>query len=195
MHASKRRLLREWSDHAAVYRALHASSEHYYKNKNASFRIPSLIITSLSAGLAFSVGMFPSSHEKYIPTLCGILNLCASTFSSIANFFKTAERAEAHRLATVSFSILSRKIKEKLIVSKDIPDDFVRSIKENLDQLTESSPSIENHIVLNFKREHTDLDLSLPALVKLSGETNTPPVTPRAPRERKQATFDGPNQV
>ena len=164
-----RSLLITWQDHCQVYRVLHSSACSYYENWNARYKIPAIMLTSVGAGLAFSVQIFPSESTLYVPVVVGCLNLLAGTFTSISSFHKTAERSEGHRVASIQFSKLRRKISEKLTLCKNIRDDFVTSIREDLDGLIEAGPEIPDCVVCAFKEENEDLKLQLPAIIDLGG--------------------------
>ena len=53
-----RRLLTVWLDHTKIYRILHRDAREHYMARDAKLKIPAIILTSLSAGLAFSVQAF-----------------------------------------------------------------------------------------------------------------------------------------
>ena len=164
-----RELLKQWRDHCQCYRVLHKMASEVYKVSNARLRIPAIIITSVSAGLAFSVQVFPEQTTKYVPVFVGFLNLVAGTFTSISTFYKTAERSEGHTNAAVAFSKLKRKIQEKLLLVNKIQDDFIASIREDLDGLIESFPDIPEACIVSFKEKNPDTDISLPSIVHFGG--------------------------
>jgi len=162
-----RKLLVTWADHSQVYRVLHNISFEHFSQKDAKLKIPAIILTSLSAGLAFSVPSFPPSTAEFIPVIVGALNLVAGTFTSISSFHKTAENGEGHRLAAVSFSKLRRKIQEKLELHKDVSNEFVSNVREELDSLIETGPAILQEVVELFRKKHKNTCLHLPAIVEL----------------------------
>ena len=108
-------LLREWLDVCAVYRVLHNISFEFFQKKTHNMAIPAIILTATGAGLAFSTQIFPAEATLYIPALVGVLNLIAGTFTSVSSFKKYAEQSEGHRVSSISFSKLSRKIKHKFV--------------------------------------------------------------------------------
>lgn len=163
-----KKLLSKWRDHCQCYRVLHSCSYEKYKKMDAKLRIPAIIITSLAAGLAFSVQAFPAMIEDYVPVFVGGLNLIAGTFVSIASFHKTAEEKEGHRIAAVSFSKLRRKIVERLELYDEIGNEFVNGIREDLDVLIEGGPPIPLDVINLFAANHKDTDLNLPSIVDIA---------------------------
>ena len=161
-------LLEKWRDHCKVYRVLHSGAYEKFKKLDAKLRIPAIIITSLAAGLAFSVQAFPEMTKEYVPVFVGGLNLVAGTFVSIASFHKTAEEKEGHRIAAVSFSKLRRKIIERLELHDKIPHEFVSSIREDLDVLIEGGPPIPLDVINLFAATHQDTDLNMPSIVDIA---------------------------
>jgi len=172
-----RELLITWLDHCQVYRVLHNKSFEHFSNWDAKLKIPAIILTSLSAGLAFSVQAFPKETSAYVPVFVGALNLVAGTFTSVASFHKTAEQKEGHRLAAVQFSKLRRKIQEKLELHKVINDEFVASVREDLDSLIECGPPILEIVIQLFKKTHGELKMHLPAIVELGISAEAPKKT------------------
>ena len=162
-------LLKTWRDHCQCYRVLHKMAAAIFEITNARLRIPAIIVTSVSAGLAFSVQVFPSGTKMYVPVFVGFLNLVAGTFTSISTFYKTAERCEGHSLAAVSFSKLKRKIQEKILLNLDVPDAFITSIREDLDGLIESSPDIPEACIVAFKEKNGNANIKLPSIVHFGG--------------------------
>ena len=164
-----RTLLRTWIDHAQIYRVLHSSASAYFELWDGRYKIPAILMTSVGAGLAFSVQVFPRETSLYVPVFVGVLNLVAGTFTSVASFRKTAERSEGHRIAAVQYSKLRRKIQEKLTLNEDIKDDFVSAIREDLDSLIESGPEIPELIIEAFREKHKNTTLKKPSIVHLGG--------------------------
>lgn len=167
-------LLKEWLSNSKIYRVLHAISYEHFDKINSQYVIPSIIITAISAGLAFSVQIFPSESTIYIPVIVGVLNLVASTFTSIASFRKYPENAEGHRLASITFAKLSRKLQHKLSVNKKFDDSFVELIRSDLDQLVEVSPAIPHSILAAFKEANKERNLILPSIIDLGANIKLP---------------------
>ena len=167
-----RHLLEKWMSHAMVYRVLHHTASEDYDTSNTFYKIPAIVITAISAGLAFSVQVFPEETSLYVPVLVGMLNLTAGVFTTITNFKKLPELSEANKIAAVNFSKLHRKIKQKLTLCREekISDEFVNSIREDLDNLIESSPPIRQNIIKAFSNKHKNKrEIQLPTIVKLGG--------------------------
>jgi hypothetical protein len=166
-----RKLLIKWMEQSKVYRVLHASAANDFASSDSYYKVPAIIITALSAGLAFSVQVFPHEVDLYIPVLVGMLNLVAGVFTSICSFKRLPELAEANRIAAIQFSKLHRKITEKLTISDKEEDinEFTAGIREDMDSLIESGPSIPENVIRAFMRKNGDTKLSLPTIVTLGG--------------------------
>ncbi len=166
---NSKNLLGKWRDHAVVYSILHASSSSYYQQKSASLRLPSICLTAISAGISFSTQSFPTDQAVYVGSVCGFLNLIAGIFSSVASFYKVDTMSEGHRIASVNFNILSRKIKEKLTLCDDISDDFVSRVRVEFDTLIESGPEIPKCVIKAFKESEHGRVLDMPDLIEVAG--------------------------
>ena len=123
-----RHLLEKWMSHAMVYRVLHHTASEDYDTSNTFYKIPAIVITAISAGLAFSVQVFPEETSLYVPVLVGMLNLTAGVFTTITNFKKLPELSEANKIAAVNFSKLHRKIKQKLTLFTEEKIIFVLAV-------------------------------------------------------------------
>lgn len=167
------KLLLKWSDHAEIYSILHSTASNSFRKKEIAYKVPSIIITTISASLAFSIQAFPKEVDIYVPVLVGVLNLIASTFTAISSFKKIHLLADEHFTTSVKYSKLYRKIIEKLIIYKNIPKDFITEIRTQFDELTEKGPIIPNHIIRLFKKENKEIisNYNLPNIVKLGGLT------------------------
>ena len=167
-------LLREWLDVCAVYRVLHNISFEFFQKKTHNMAIPAIILTATGAGLAFSTQIFPAEATLYIPALVGVLNLIAGTFTSVSSFKKYAEQSEGHRVSSISFSKLSRKIKHKFVTKRVFAEEFLENIRTDIDALIEGSPPIPHSIVKAFREANCNRKIKLPNIIELGAGIELP---------------------
>ena len=164
-------ILTQWRDKSEIYFVLHSESSNYYRKADYKLSIPAIIITSMSAALAFSIQAFPKEINLYIPVLVGILNLTAGTFTTVSSYKKLNILSTEHFTTAVKYSKLYRKISEKMIVSKHISKEFLSEVRISFDELIEKGPIIPNTIIRQFKKNNKNImkTYELPNIIKLGG--------------------------
>lgn len=150
------KILVEWADKAMCYRWLHARSHQAYSKTNAWYTIPVIIMSTLTGTANFAQDRFPEDIKPLAQMGIGAVNIFAGILTTIAQFLKIGELNEAHRVSSISWDKFYRNIKVELAKSRDERmhvGHMLKMCKEEYDRLMETSPSIENHIVKEFKHK------------------------------------------
>jgi len=159
-------LLAEWSEKAACFRWLHSRSEKSYRCRNYSFTIPVIILSTLTGTANFAMDSFvPDEHKQMAMACVGGVNIFAGILSTLQNFLRYAELMESHRLSEVQWSKFSRNISVELALDpkrRKPAGDFLKICRAEYDRLIESSPTIDDPIIKQFKSNFKKSDIIKP---------------------------------
>lgn len=149
-------LLAEWSDKAACYRWMHDRTEKKFSRLNTAITIPVIILSTLSGTANFGLtSIFPPEMSS-VATLCiGAVSLITGIISTIGNFLRYAQGMESHRVASISWGKLQRKIAVELALSPHLRSDsmdFLKICRAEMDRLIEQSPGVPDEIISRFVR-------------------------------------------
>ncbi len=159
-------LLAEWSEKAKCYRWLHARSEKLYRIRNYTFTIPVIILSTLTGTANFAMDSFvPEEKKQLAMAAVGSVNIFAGILSTLQNFLRYAELMEAHRLSELQWSKFGRNIEVELALEpkrRKSAHDFLKVCRAEYDRLIEQSPTIDDKIILQFKRAFKGTDICKP---------------------------------
>ena len=159
-------LLAEWSEKATCFRWLHSRSEKLYRTRNYSFTIPVIILSTLTGTANFAMDSFVPEENKQVAMACvGGVNIFAGILSTLQNFLRYAELMESHRLSEVQWSKFSRNISVELALDprrRKPANDFLKICRAEYDRLIESSPTIDDSIIKQFKYNFKKTDIIQP---------------------------------
>lgn len=147
------RILKIWAEKASGWAWLHDKSSRYYNNLSNKIMYPSILLSTISGGVALSTYNTPTP-SNFLTVTIGALNLLSASLASIQKFIRSAEKAETHNHMNKMFSSYYRRIVMELALqTSDRKDclEFCRLCRDEYDNLVNDSPQIPNHIVENFK--------------------------------------------
>jgi hypothetical protein len=148
-------VLAEWGDKAMCYKWLHAKSNAKYRELNAWYTIPVIVMSTLTGTANFAQDKIPESFRGYATMIIGGVNILAGIITTVQQFLKITELNEGHRVSSIVWDKFYRKIKVEL--SKHRPErqevkDFFKSATEEYDRLMETSPVIDKSIIQLFNK-------------------------------------------
>lgn len=147
-------ILIEWADKAMCYRWLHRKANNMFSALNAWYTIPVIIISTLTGTANFAQERVPIQYQSLFVMLVGGLNILAGIITTIQQFLKITQLNEAHRVSSIAWDKFYRNIKIELAKhpSERIePKQMLKICKEEFDRLIETSPTIPEKIVVQFK--------------------------------------------
>eukprot|EP01043_Picozoa_sp_COSAG02_P007822 COSAG02_NODE_240_length_27672_cov_67.291445_29_plen_133_part_00 len=116
-----------------------------------------LVVAAL-VQIARTVVLHPLRHDRLRCNVTGGLNIFCGILGTLMSFLKYAEVYEAHCIAAVSWSSLGRNIQIELALKAERRNncrDFLKVSRAEYDRLLESSPGIDQDIIVLFnKRFH-----------------------------------------
>ena len=157
-------ILVEWADKAMCYRWLHSKANAMYSYLNALYTIPVIIISTLTGTANFAQQRVPVEYQALFMMTVGGFNLFAGIVTTIQQFLKITQLNEAHRVSSIAWDKFYRNIKIELAKHPrermDVKQ-MIKMSKEEFDRLMETSPSIPEKIIKNFKKNfvnHSEFD-------------------------------------
>jgi hypothetical protein len=154
----------EWSDLLETYFAqtgerchglswCHKRSEARYSRLRNFTDLPVVILGVVNGSV--SIGSSSLFGDSPFASICvGIIALFTAILSTIAAYFKWAQRAEAHRISALHYAKLHRFLSIQMGLPRDermSPSDLLRSLKDAFDRLAEISPMIPTEVIAEFK--------------------------------------------
>jgi len=168
-------ILVDWADKALCYKWLHSKSCEKYQFLRNIYTIPVIIISTLTGTANFAQERFPENTQALAQIAIGSLNILAGIITTVSQFLKINELAEAHRVSAISWDKFYRNIRVELVKA---PEDrinvtyLIKSCKDEYDRLMETSPSIDPSIIKKFngtfKINSNDKNIKNKALQSLS---------------------------
>jgi len=150
------KILIEWCDVAQCYKWLNFRSHTKLASQQAWFTIPAIILSTITGTASFAQETFPPNIKQYAPAIIGSINILVGILTTIQQYLKVSEKNEAHRVSSIAWDKFARNVRIELAKKPDERDKaghFIKACRLEFDRLMETSPSIENHIVKEFKHK------------------------------------------
>jgi|UniRef100_A0A6C0IQP5 hypothetical protein len=148
------KILVEWCDVAQCYKWLNMRAHKNFSNLHAWFTIPAIILSTISGTASFAQSSFPESTQLYVPMAVGSLNIFIGILTTIQQYLKISELNESHRVSSIAWDKFARNIRIELAKKPEERLDagaFIKHCRDEFDRLMETSPSISDKIVADFK--------------------------------------------
>jgi len=147
-------ILIEWADKAMCYRWLHSKANAMFSNLNTWYTIPVIVISTLTGTANFAQERVPVQYQNFFVMIVGGFNILAGIITTIQQFLKITQLNEAHRVSSIAWDKFYRNIKIELAKHPQERIDvrqMIKMSKEEFDRLMETSPTIPEKIVTQFK--------------------------------------------
>jgi hypothetical protein len=145
----------EWADKAMCYRWLHSRAHEWFSFMNGLYTIPVIVLSTLTGTANFAQTRVPIDYQNYYAMVVGGLNIIAGIISTVQQFLKITQLSEAHRVSGIAWDKFYRNIKIELAKHPDERihvNQMIKMSKEEFDRLMETSPSIPDYVVAEFKK-------------------------------------------
>lgn len=148
------KILVEWCDVAQCYKWLNMRAHAKYARLHAWFTIPAIILSTISGTASFAQQSFPPSTQEFVPMAVGSLNIFIGILTTIQQYLKISELNESHRVSSIAWDKFARNIRIELAKAPAERLDagtFIKHCRDEFDRLMETSPSIDDKIIGEFK--------------------------------------------
>lgn len=169
-NTSHEKLLAAIGDKSNCMRWMHSKSQLYYESWNFWLTIPNVAVSALAGSATIGLtGLFSGSVQTSATVVIGIMTLSSGVLTSINQFMKTSQFAEAHRIAALAYGKLHRVISNELALRRDQrtnAQSFLKLVRTEQDKLEESSPIIHGRIIRAFNHKvESNTTLEKPEIV------------------------------
>jgi len=162
------RVISDEGERSLCFSWLHSNSEKKYSKLNTYISLP-VIVMSTIAGSA-SIGSQSLFKDAQIAGVSiGLISLTVATLNTVSSYFSWAKRAEAHRIAAITYQKTYRFILIELALPRAermAARDMLKVVRDQCDRLNETSPQIPDSVIKMFKDKfsHSTPDLKKPEI-------------------------------
>ena len=135
---------------------LHRTSYEKYSQRSNYINIPVII---LSSAIGFATGIDIGYDRMNI--ILGVSSIFVGIIKSIDTYFQLGKRSEAHRLCSLQFQQINKKIQIELALKRDqriSAKDMLAIIKTDIKNLQDIAPLIDHDVIESFKLEYGKQD-------------------------------------
>jgi hypothetical protein len=149
-------LLKIHAEECESFSILHRYSYEKYNERSNYINIPVII---LSSAIGFATGIDIGYDKMNI--ILGVSSIFVGIIKSIDTYFQLGKRSEAHRLCSLQFQQINKKIMIELSLKRDqriSAKDMLQIIKTDIKNLQDIAPLIDEEIVKMFKKNYGEVD-------------------------------------
>ena len=156
-------LLKAQGEQAESWSILHNLAYEKYQFRSNIINIPVIVLSSV---IGLLTGMNIQADEMFIILSTG--SIFVSVIKSIDSYFQLQKRAEGHRICSLQFSQIFKKIQIELSLQRDTrtnPKDMLTLIKTDLKNLFDIAPLIDEDIIHKYNILYkAEKDVSKPSV-------------------------------
>ena len=150
------RIISDEGERAECFTWLHAQSEKKFNRLNTSITLPVIVLSTIAGTASIGAQGMENGEasSKFVNMAFGGLSLVVGVLNTVASYFAWAKRAEAHRISAITYNKVYRFIMVELALPRNermLAKDFLKTIREDLDRLNETSPAVPDDIIQKFK--------------------------------------------
>jgi hypothetical protein len=150
------RIISEEGERAECFSWLHTQAEKKFNRLNTSITLPVIVLSTIAGTASIGAQGLESGDAmgKFINMAFGGLSLVVGVLNTVSSYFSWAKRAEAHRISAITYNKIYRFIVVELALPRNermLAKDFLKTIREDLDRLNETSPAVPDNIIQIFK--------------------------------------------
>ena len=156
-------LLKSNAEECESLSILHRFSYEKYNQRSNYINIPVII---LSSAIGFATGIDIGYDKMNI--ILGIGSIFVGIIKSIDTYFQLQKRAESHRLCSLQFGQINKKIAIELALPRPQrinAKDMLGLIKTDMKNLADISPLIDKDIIHKYNELYTETNVHKPNMV------------------------------
>lgn len=147
-------LLKENAEECESLSLLHRSAFEKYNRLSNVINVPVIV---LSSAIGFATGI-EIGYDK-INIVLGVASIFVGIIKSIDSYFALPKRAEGHRLCSLQYAQINKRIAVELSLKREMrqnPKDMLGLIKTDMKNLADIAPLIDYDIIETFKAKYSD---------------------------------------
>jgi len=159
-----------------------------YRERQAKFKIPAIIISSITGIISFGTSNFPPEYSNYVSIGVGVSSLFIALLNAIESYMKIGENMSGCIQASMSF----QKLKESIDVELSLPKedrskyekiwDLAPTILKNVRFIRPSYDPNASSVNITLKNDNTTSDIE-------QTEVNISEVLEESPKHKKAKTI------
>ena len=145
-------LLKENSEECESLSILHRMSYEKYNRRSNYINIPVII---LSSAIGFITGIDLQYDQMNI--ILGVGSVFVGIIKSVDTYFQLAKRAESHRLCSLQFSQIYKKIQIELTLNRKqrlTAENMMNIIKTDIKNMQDIAPLIDDDIIDQYNQKY-----------------------------------------
>lgn len=149
-------LLKEEGEKAESLSILHRMSHEKFNLYSNAINIPVIVGSS---AIGFITGIKVDYEDMNI--ILGIASVVIGVIKSLDTFFQLANRSERHRLVSLQYGQICRRLSIELALERNVREnakDLLHIIRTDLKNLEEISPIITDDIIEKYKTKYPKVD-------------------------------------
>lgn len=149
-------LLKEEAEKAESLSILHRMSHEKFNLYSNAINIPVIVGSS---AIGFITGIKVDYEDMNI--ILGIASVVIGVIKSLDTFFQLANRSERHRLVSLQYGQICRRLSIELALERNVREnakDLLHIIRTDLKNLEEISPIITDDIIEKYKTKYPKVD-------------------------------------
>ena len=146
------RLLKENSEECESLSILHRMSYEKYNTRSNYINIPVII---LSSAIGFITGIDLQYDQMNI--ILGVGSVFVGIIKSVDTYFQLAKRAESHRICSLQFSQISKKMQVELTLHRNqrmTAENMMNIIKTDIKNMQDIAPLIDDDIISVYNAKY-----------------------------------------
>jgi hypothetical protein len=150
-------MLKLWAEESTCLRKMHEMSHLKFELNNLQLTLPVIIMSTLTGTANFALSSFTEPWKTRIPVIIGAINILSGMVTTIAQYLRVSEKSEGHRVASLSYGKLNRKVSSELALPRHERSvcglQLFKQCRAEMDKLEEQSPEIGGDIILLFEKQ------------------------------------------
>lgn len=160
------KVLAQEAERCLCYSVLHRLCEQRYSKLNNYISLPCIVLSTLAGTASVgSTSLFGSSPAA--PMAIGAVSITVGILNTLGSYFGWARRAEGHKASYVHYGKLHRFLMIELSLppqQRMTASDLLKTMREQIDRLYETSPAVPPEVIAVFKAEHPEDHISRPEI-------------------------------
>lgn len=148
------RIISEEGERALCFAWLHNHSQKRYTSFNTYITLPTIVMSTLAGTASIGSQTLFQNNIDMSNYVVGTISISVGIFNTISSFFGWAKRSEGHRISALTYSKIHRFILIELSLPRKermAAKDMLKSVRDQLDRLEETSPQIPDNVIKKFK--------------------------------------------
>ena len=163
-HVTTEDLLKRYGEASLALSVAHGYAQQFCSRWDARFQIPSIILSFLSGtGAVGGQALLPFEGGMI---LVGFISVFVGILGSVQSYLAYARKAEAHRIAALSYEKLHRELSIELSLpraERQPAEKLLEKLRTETDALSETAPLLPESVKARFKETFKGLEhFSLP---------------------------------